>query len=778
LGLIYFGAMAKSIQPENIKKILIVLLAGLGDLVMASAAIRQLRKKYSSVEIDLLILEQNEELGRNCPYVNEVFVVDRKLLCKSIFGNIKTFIKLRKKRYDIAVNLYNLFSFWGTIKMFVLFFMVRPGRALGRNTDGKGFFYDFQIKDSLDSKRHQVDYMLELVGVLGAEQDNKKLEVWYKRDRESTISDFLSSQGIRDDDIIIGIHPGGRRLFRRWPIDKFVTLSERISANYNAKIIITGNKEELKLAQKIKRRIGKSAIIVCGSLDLSELSALIKLCRIYITNDTGPMHIANVLGVPLIVLEGGGPEDTHPFINENLFLFRSEVACVPCNRKICKNMIKCLDIISPDSIMLEVENILSRDNILSDSSIPPKQKFMKLIIITEVLSPDSIGGAGKYVYSLSTGLVKRGHRITVITRQIHNLAKREERENIKIFRVSWENYFILIRPWAFLLSLQGILKEIRDAEPHDFIIFNQPFSAFCALLIKDTGFAKKIYNFHSSWVEELEVKLRIKEVKWYLPGSIIKKWLYKPILFLMSRIEGAVLRRVERIIVLSQFSKGRVIDLYNIPADKIEVIAAGIDADKFSPVPKKDDIRKRLNLAQGDFVLITVRNLVPRMGIENLILAFKEVVRKYPAAYLIIVGGGFLERQLKGLAKELNLTDRINFTGTLIENDLCSYYQLADLFILPTKYLEGFGFVTLEAMASGLPVLGTPVGGTIEILTKFDKNFIFAGSTPTLMAEKILEFMDSKPDLRQLAIRCREFVLREYSQEAWFDRIEGYLQKI
>ena len=133
---------------------------------------------------------------------------------------------------------------------------------------------------------------------------------------------------------------------------------------------------------------------------------------------------------------------------------------------------------------------------------------------------------------------------------------------------------------------------------------------------------------------------------------------------------------------------------------------------------------------------------------------------------------------MKKLAKKLNLTERINFVGSVKQEVLYNYYQLADLFILPTRYLEGFGLVTLEAMASGLPVLGTPVGGTTEILSKFDKNFLFSGVDPQSMAKKISEFLNSKPDLVRLGLRCREFVLQEYSQEKWLDRIESFLTAV
>ena len=119
-----------------------------------------------------------------------------------------------------------------------------------------------------------------------------------------------------------------------------------------------------------------------------------------------------------------------------------------------------------------------------------------------------------------------------------------------------------------------------------------------------------------------------------------------------------------------------------------------------------------MGLPEDKFILFTVRNLVPRMGLENLISAF-EIVQSGRTDLLLIIGGeGPLEPALKEQTRQCGVEEFVRFVGYIPDEDLPSYYQMADLFILPTIELEGFGLVTVEALASGLPVLGTPVGGT------------------------------------------------------------------
>lgn len=157
------------------------------------------------------------------------------------------------------------------------------------------------------------------------------------------------------------------------------------------------------------------------------------------------------------------------------------------------------------------------------------------------------------------------------------------------------------------------------------------------------------------------------------------------------------------------------------------------------------------------------------MGLENLIIACSDLIKQRAAINLVIGGDGTLKDDLAALAKSMGVADHIQFPGFIPEALLPSYYQMADLFVLPTRILEGFGLVTLEAMASGLPVLGTPVGGTAEILGKFDSNFLFKGTDPQSMAELILEtyqLIKHHPQRwKDISHRCRKFVENNYSWE-------------
>ncbi len=206
------------------------------------------------------------------------------------------------------------------------------------------------------------------------------------------------------------------------------------------------------------------------------------------------------------------------------------------------------------------------------------------------------------------------------------------------------------------------------------------------------------------------------------------------------------------------------------------IIPGGVDLKRFQPVQDKKNIRQHLGISLEKVLLFTVRNLVPRMGLKNLILAMKDIVKEISDIYLVIGGDGPLKENLRTLTNTLGLNNFIHFVGFIPENQLPDFYRMADIFVLPTRELEGFGLVTLEALASGIPVLGTPIGGTKEILKKFDSRFLFNNTDNNSIANLILKLYFNKKKFpkkwAEMTKQCRAFVEKNYSWENNVDALE------
>lgn len=383
---------------------------------------------------------------------------------------------------------------------------------------------------------------------------------------------------------------------------------------------------------------------------------------------------------------------------------------------------------------------------------------MNILMVTDTYFPDVMGGSGRVVNEISKRLVRRGHNVHVLTRRANrNLPIEANMEGIRIHRYNVNPQNAVVFILSSLINAFQTFNQMLKETSFDLINLHQPLSALGVNLSRKAQGIPEVYTFHSSWSKEYEIKTGKSGI-----GSFMRKW-----------VERKGLNNCKRVIVLSEYSKKQILNIHKASPRKIEIIPGGVDTERFGPSGDKKASKAELGISSDKFLLFTMRNLVPRMGLENLTEAMGIVVKEKRDIVLIMGGRGFLEEKLKRLVKDLGLEDYIKFAGLIEEDKLPLYYQATDLFILPSRCLEGFGLVTLEALSCGAPVLGTPVGGTKEILGRLDKELLFKDTEAKSMAEKILLYSTSK-DLLILSKRCRDFVVSNYS----WDRVATEYERV
>ena len=391
-----------------------------------------------------------------------------------------------------------------------------------------------------------------------------------------------------------------------------------------------------------------------------------------------------------------------------------------------------------------------------------RNRELNVLLVSDYPLGEVMGGSVRVLYEQSTCLAARGHKVHILSREEQfneGYAKIEDVQEWK-YAVNMCNLFLFLK--STILNSRKIFKSISERYSFDVINFHQPFSAFAVIRSPASKGIRKIYTCHSFSFEEF--RSRNTQQKG-LAGRV----LYFLNIRVRKFIERKVLNKSDQIIVLSRFTKEKLQHVYKTSAEKITIIPGGVDLKRFYPAADRTKIKQRLNIPQEKMILFTVRNLVPRMGLENLIYAVKEVVKTVPDIYLVLGGDGPLKDNIISLAKELGIGDHVTFAGFIPEVELPDYYRMADIFILPTLELEGFGLVTLEALASGVPVLGTPVGGTAEILSRLDSKYLFKDTRPESMAELIIktcqEFKDNPELWQDVSYQCRLFVEKHYFWE-------------
>jgi len=216
-------------------------------------------------------------------------------------------------------------------------------------------------------------------------------------------------------------------------------------------------------------------------------------------------------------------------------------------------------------------------------------------------------------------------------------------------------------------------------------------------------------------------------------------------------IERAVYQRADRCIVLSEAFKRVLVSHYEVSPDRVRRVSGGVDVDTFAVNVTAKEARARLDWPTDRPLVLAVRRLVPRMGLEQLVDAIATVRQDVPDVLVLIAGKGPLHDELQNRIDALKLQDHVRLLGFVPEADLPYAYRAATVTVVPTVRLEGFGLITLESMAAGTPPLVTPTGGLPEAVSSLAPELVLEGATAPAIAEGLAEALQGQRPLPSAA---------------------------
>lgn len=393
-----------------------------------------------------------------------------------------------------------------------------------------------------------------------------------------------------------------------------------------------------------------------------------------------------------------------------------------------------------------------------------------ILIVTQRFYPDVFGGSGRVVWEQGKRLAERGNRVIVVTPRVRpNLLPEDTIDGMYVFRyqgAKWQKFFG--QSYVDLVAGRKEIERVAEKFSVDLAILHHTFPA--AAYFK-TGIAKKIpaiYMFHASLFRELKVEGITRRLR---PAFVVKI-----IAFFLGRLakkyESDIFSRVRKIVVFSDFSRRIIAETYPGSERKVEQIIGGVDESFLDSSEPLESAREKLNLPMDRPVIFVVRRLTPRMGLGNLILAMQEIVKSWPEVLLLIAGDGPMRQELAFAIFKNKLEQNIKMLGKITDEELKLYYRAADVFVLPTLAYEGLGLATLEALASGLPALGTNIGATPEILNQLDPELVIPDGSPKIMAKKIMWFLGDMLGNEDLRAGARNLAREKYSWEKSVDELE------
>jgi glycosyltransferase involved in cell wall biosynthesis len=300
---------------------------------------------------------------------------------------------------------------------------------------------------------------------------------------------------------------------------------------------------------------------------------------------------------------------------------------------------------------------------------------------------------------------------------------------------------------SILRQLSNAKRAGRAALSEGFEVVNSHFAKFTYPWLSSLRSGQPfVVHFHGPWADE------IVEEHAGMRGRLMA--------MVARHMERQVYRRATRVVTLSRCFAEIVQERYGVDPARVHVVPGGVDTAPYAAAPDRGEARRRLGWPEERPTLVTVRRLVRRMGIDNLVEAMERVRRAEPRVLLLIGGVGPISGELQRSIEARGLTENVRLLGLVPEADLPLAYAAADFSVVPTIALEGFGLVTAEALASGTPVLGTPIGGTREILANLDPSLLFKSVEPEALADGIIAALCGRASLPN-PHECREFA-RQY----------------
>ena len=315
---------------SNIDKILVIRVDGIGDLLNTTPAIALLRENYPSAEITVLARPLNAPVLVGNPDVDRILIFDRSGKHRGIFARLQFYRALRRERFQLVVAMQT--AMWSHLVAFLSGAQHRLGRYQKRFRRTLTHAWRGKYRKG---ETHEVDRNLELVRLICNGEGNRQLVFHLLPDELAAAEARVAAWGIGSDAFLVGIHPGGSSFDKRWPEKQYAELADRLVQHHNATILLLRGPEETELVQNIQDAM-RSRAIPYAPETIRELGALLSCCDLVVCNDSGPMHLAAALDVPIVAIFG--PTDHvawHP-MSENAAIVRRDMPCWPCSAHKCK----------------------------------------------------------------------------------------------------------------------------------------------------------------------------------------------------------------------------------------------------------------------------------------------------------------------------------------------------------------------------------------------------------------------------------------------------------
>ena len=344
------------------RKILIRGTNWVGDAVISIPAMREIRRLAPRAHIALLVRPWVRDIYASVEFVDEILEYDKNGMHRGWRGFRRLVSDLKNRRFDLAILLQN------ALEAAVIAWGARIPERIGYARDGRSLFLTGACRiDPAVRQVHQAYYYLDILSGMGWLEPR----LWERNDYSLPIhiavgdadadaaEKILRDSGIDEHETVVGINPGAfYGVAKRWFPDRYAAVADCLANEYGAKIVLVGSSSDLQVATEVAAHMKNLPVLLTGRTTLGQLMAVLRRCRLLITNDSGPMHLAAALDVPQLAIFGSTSEIATGPLSRNAVVIKHPVHCNPCFLRECPTDFGCMKGIQAARVLEEARKML------------------------------------------------------------------------------------------------------------------------------------------------------------------------------------------------------------------------------------------------------------------------------------------------------------------------------------------------------------------------------------------------------------------------------------
>jgi lipopolysaccharide heptosyltransferase II len=367
LSFLLFWVRPKKLDAGHVRKLLVVKLERIGDLVLSVPAIHALKRKFPESHITLVVNPYTKAIVSNDPSIDEIIVFDSNGPHSGFRGKMSLLGLLRSRRFDVAIDLSTRDFFFLPVWLTCL---SGAHLTLGLDNFARGFLFNIKVKPKM-MPRPLSEEVLHILSPLNVTTSELRPELFLSEEDRHYIKGYLESEGITETDTLVCVHNSGFFKTQHWVKEGYSEVARHLIKRYHAKVFFVGSENEKTMVNEIINMIHERPFNLAGEISLGQLMALISRCHLFIGSSSGPLHIAVGLNIPTVSILGPTvPERWNPQESNHIIL-RKDLPCSPCESGHCwKTDYACMRHITVQEVISATDRQLeSRENNFSSASM-------------------------------------------------------------------------------------------------------------------------------------------------------------------------------------------------------------------------------------------------------------------------------------------------------------------------------------------------------------------------------------------------------------------------